>query len=143
MEAEGHTLGNFGLVWGWRVISPEFPFQEGSPYGDREWDKVIIMMTDGVNTMHPYYSAYGPTYTHNVDPGDLNEKMEDVCHNIKQEDILLYTITFESGVDENTKDYFRNCASSPDKYHDAPSQEDLITVFEQISRELSNLHISK
>lgn len=143
MGANGNTLGNYGLVWGWRVISPEFPFEEGADYDSRQWDKVIIMMTDGINTMHHYYSAYGQTSQHNISAGDLDTKMEEVCENIKDENITIYTVTFASGVNENTKDYFRNCASSPDKYHDAPTQDDLVTVFEQISRELSNLYISK
>lgn len=143
MEADGWTLGNYGLVWGWRLISPEFPFQEGAEYDDQEWSKVVIMMTDGINTMHQHYTAYGRTSSHDIRPDDLNNRMEDVCDAMKLEDITIYTVTFESGVNENTKDYFRRCASTEDKYHDAPSQDDLVRVFEQISRELSNIHLSR
>lgn len=143
MIADGWTLGNFGLVWGLRVISPEYPFQEGADWDDREWKKVVIMMTDGVNTMHQYYTAYGPTSSHHIDPDDLNDRMEDVCENMRDKEISVYAITFYSGVDNETKDYFRRCATTPDQYFDAPTQSQLISVFEQISRELSNLHISR
>lgn len=143
MVADGWTLGNFGLVWGLRVISPEYPFQEGADWDDREWEKVVIMMTDGVNTMHQYYTAYGPTASHDISPDDLNDRMEDVCENMRNNEISVYAITFYSGVDNDTKDYFRRCATTPDQYFDAPTQTQLITVFEQISRELSNLHISR
>ncbi len=141
MTANGYTLGNYGMVWGWRVISPEEPFTEGSEYDDNEWDKVVLMMTDGINTMNSYYTAYGLTNEHDIDAGDLDDRLEETCENMKEEGILLYTITFDSGVNEATKELFRNCASRISNYHDAPTQEDLENVFEQIARELSNLHI--
>jgi Flp pilus assembly protein TadG len=143
MTASGSTLGNLGMVWGWRVISPEEPFIEGAEYDDEQWDKVILMMTDGVNTMSNVYSAYGRTNEHNVDAGDLDDRMVETCDNIKAAGILVYTVTFDEGVDQDTKDLYEDCASSAANYHDAPTQEDLEDVFEQIARELSNLHIKQ
>jgi len=141
MQASGHTLGNYGMVWGYRVVSPGYPFQEGAEWDSLFWKKAIVMMTDGVNTMHPNYSAYGRTVDHNVRPTQLNERFAEVCDNLKEEGVTIYTVTFTSGVSEATKDFYRDCASSNANYHDAPTQDDLINVFESISRELSNLHI--
>jgi hypothetical protein len=31
LTAAGNTYGNVGMVWGWRVISPDPPFTEGTP----------------------------------------------------------------------------------------------------------------
>jgi Flp pilus assembly protein TadG len=143
MNARGHTLGNYGMVWGWRIISPDFPFEEGAPYDDPLWRKAVIMMTDGQNTMHPYYSAYGPTQDHSINASDLNYKFEDVCEAMKDDGIIIYTVTFTSSINETTKDYYRDCATDVTKYYDAPSQADLIEAFEAISRELSNLYIKK
>jgi Flp pilus assembly protein TadG len=143
MQADGATLGNLGMVWGWRVISPEYPFTEGATYDDEQWDKVVLMMTDGVNTMSNVYSAYGRSNEHNVDAGDLDDRFAEVCEAMKDENILIYTVTFDDGVDEDTKDLFRDCASTPANWHDAPSQADLEDVFETIARELSNLHIKQ
>ena len=141
MQASGHTLGNFGMTWGYRVVSPGYPFEEGAEWDSQYWRKAIVMMTDGVNTMHPTYSAYERTSDHNVRPDDLNDRFAEVCDNLKEQDVLIYTITFTSGVSEATKDFYRDCATSLDNYHDAPTQDDLIKVFESISRNLSNLHI--
>jgi len=143
MQADGHTLGNYGMVWGGRVISPEYPFEEGASWGNEYYRKAVVMMTDGVNTMHPHYSAYGRTQDHNIDPGDLNDRFAEVCEDLKSRNVIIYTVTFESGVNESTKDFYRECATSEDYYHDAPTQNDLVSVFETISRELSNLHISE
>ena len=143
MTASGSTLGNLGMVWGWRVISPEEPFTEGAEYDDNEWDKVILMMTDGVNTMSSTYSAYGRSNEHDVDANDLDDGLAAVCENVKAAGILVYAVTFDDGVDEDTKDLYRECANSIANYHDAPTQDDLEDVFEQIARELSKLHIKE
>ncbi len=143
MQANGHTYGNYGMVWGYRVLSPEFPFEEAVPWENQYWRKAIVMMTDGQNTMHSYYSAYGPTKDHNLGPSDLNNRFADVCENLKEQGVIIYTVTFYSGVNESTKDFYRECATAEDYYYDAPNQEDLIDVFEQIGRELSNLHIKE
>jgi Flp pilus assembly protein TadG len=142
MTASGNTHGNFGMVWGYRVLSQGFPFREGVEWDNQYWRKAIVMMTDGVNTVHSYYSAYGPTQDNDITTYKLNERFADVCENIKSDGALVYTVTFTSGVSESTKDYYRECATSEDYYYDAPSQDDLIAVFEKISRELSNLHIT-
>lgn len=141
MNANGNTLGNYGMVWGWRLISPEFPFEEGAPWTDDKWRKAVLMMTDGQNTIGNYYSAYGSDRDHDISSYDLNEKFEDVCENMKNEGIIIYTVTFTGSINETTKDYYRQCATDTTKYYDAPSQEDLIEAFEAISRELSNLYV--
>ena len=143
MNASGATLGNFGMAWGYRVISPEEPFTEGASYDDNQWDKVVLIMTDGVNTMSNVYSAYGRSNEHNIDADDLDERFTETCNNMKADNILIYAVTFDSGVDDDTKDLFRDCATTPSNYHDAPTQEDLEDVFEQIARELSNLYIKQ
>lgn len=141
MSADGYTLGNYGMVWGWRTISPEAPFTEGAAYDDERWRKAVIMMTDGNNTMHWAYTAYGKSWDNSISPTTLNNRFADICENMKDEGIMIYTVTFTSGISEGTKNYYRECATDETKYYDAPSQDDLVEVFENISRELSNLHI--
>ncbi|MGH1457125.1 MAG: pilus assembly protein TadG-related protein [Alphaproteobacteria bacterium] len=141
MVASGYTYGNYGMVWGGRVLSEDFPFEEGVEWGNQYWRKAIVMMTDGDNTMHNKYSAYGPTQDHNIDVGDLNTRFGEVCDDLKEKGVLIYTVTFYSNISDSTKDYYRDCATAESYYYDAPNQSDLIEAFETISRELSNLHI--
>ncbi len=143
MTASGATLGNIGMVWGWRVISPEEPFTEGAEYDSNQWDKVVLVMTDGINTMSDVYSAYGRSKDHSIDANDLDDRFSEICEAMKDEGILIYTVTFDDGVDDDTKDLYRDCATTPANYNDAPSQDDLEAVFEKIARELSNLRIKQ
>lgn len=154
----GGTLGNVGMAWGWRVLSPEAPFTQGAAYDDAQWRKAVVMMTDGDNLIWRYnvsgnlydsdYSAYDRidenvlgTTNRNVAKGVVNDRLAEVCTAMKDEGIEVYTITFTSRIGNDTKEIYRQCASDVSKYYDAPSQNDLISAFEQISKELSNLHI--
>ena len=51
-----------GIAWGWRSISSTAPFTEGTVESNRSVDKVIIVLTDGVNT---YGSVSGTDYAGN------------------------------------------------------------------------------
>lgn len=143
LAVAGNTYGNVGMAWGWRVISPTAPFTQGVEYDDPDWSKVVIMMTDGDNTMHGTYSVYGRTSSHNIDANDLDDRFAEICQNMKDDGLTIYTITFQSGINNATRQIFRQCASSPDYYFNAPSNADLITAFERIANQLSQLHLSK
>lgn len=141
LQATGNTYINVGLVWGWRVISPSYPFTEGAAYDDVDWSKTIILMTDGDNVPYNQYSAYG-SYP-GLSAGNLNSKVTSVCNNVKAAGVTLYTITFQSGISNSTRTLFRNCATKEEFYFDAPSNQDLVDVFENIANQLSQLHIVK
>lgn len=140
---DGYTHGNLGMVWGYRVISPEEPFTEGAPWDDGEWKKAVLMMTDGNNTMNSHYTAYGPYLWHSIGVSDLNERFAETCEAMKDRGITVYTVTFTSNLSSSTKNYYKNCATDESKYFDAPGQEDLVSAFETISRELSNIHLKE
>lgn len=141
--ADGNTLSNVGMVWGYRLLSPEAPFKEGVAWNTPEWRKIAILMTDGDNNNGEVYNAYGPYNTLKVTDDMLDSKLATTCTNMKNAGITVYTVTFTSGIGAATKNIFKNCASSADKWYDAPTQAALTSAFEQIARELSNIHISK
>jgi Flp pilus assembly protein TadG len=86
LASGGNTNIPEGLAWGWRAISPGEPFTkvagvgtigEGTiaNYNDRQWNKVIVLMTDGDNTTSNGYSYVGSKYNANgfaLDPAGYN-----------------------------------------------------------------------
>ena len=108
-----------------------------------EWRKIAILMTDGDNNNGEIYNAYGPYNTLKVTDTMLDSKLTTTCNNMKDSGITVYTVTFTSGINTATKNIFKNCASSADKWYDAPTQAALTKAFEQIARELSNIHITE
>jgi len=145
LPASGNTYSHIGMVWGWRVVSPDFPFTEGSEYGNQKWVKTVILMTDGDNTVDNYYSGEGKKGDVGVSATTTqqNQKLAAVCQSMKDAGVRIYTVTFQSGINETTKSYYRNCATSTSMYYDAPSDADLIEVFEKIADQLSQLHVAK
>ncbi len=143
LVAEGNTYINIGLVWGWRLISQMSPFQEGVSSSNEDWQKAIILMTDGVNEPHSYYSAYGLSSGSGITATVLNNRLLNVCDDLREEKIIVYTITFESGVSQATKNLFAECATTPAMAYNAPTGAELQQVYQKIARELSNMHLSK
>ncbi|MCB1539586.1 MAG: VWA domain-containing protein [Rhodoblastus sp.] len=47
----GGTIISEGLMWAWRTLSPNAPYKDGKAYGTAGVDKVIVLMTDGVNEL--------------------------------------------------------------------------------------------
>lgn len=143
MVPDGNTLGNIGMAWGYRMISPQAPFEEGQAFNDPFWKKAVVMMTDGDNTLNGTYSSYWFRNRNNavLNVNQLNQRFEETCTALKEQGVTVYTVTFTSNINDTTKGFYERCASNPAQHFDAPTQEDLIDVFERISRELSNLHI--
>ncbi|MCK0068191.1 TadE/TadG family type IV pilus assembly protein [Kordiimonas laminariae] len=160
----GGTATPTGLAWGWRVISPRW---QGLWGGDTPsnlplahdaafMDKVIVILTDGKNEFISRisqlggsdYTAYGTIQ----DMGhssiydardDVDDRFDEICTNIKDDDILIYGITFGSTPDSSTRSAFEACATNPGFYFHAPNNDELQDVFDKIGRQLSNLRLSK
>lgn len=146
MEARGNTYGSTGMVWGYRMITPSFPFEEAVEFENTGYRKVVVMMTDGNNVRHSTYSAYGRTSETSVDTnGEIDDRLEDTCTNMDVVDnITIYTITFEAssgGISDSTRELYENCAANGGRHEHVTSSEELIEVFRDIAQELSNLRI--
>lgn len=154
MEANGFTHINIGAVWGWRVISPAEPFTQGRPYGDPEFNKAVVVMTDGENAIQSTsgtYGAYGEPDDHSSTLGtsssgakvtELNARTLEVCTAMKALGIIVYTITFQVG-SNSARNLMRDCATDAGKYFDSPSNAELERSFRAIGAQLSNLRIGR
>ncbi len=158
----GGTMANVGLVWGWRALSPAWRGLWREPsgaaidtlpldYDTLYIDKVIVLMTDGAN------GWYQKDYTAYRFPGDdmlggdsIDQRMLNACSALKEEGIVLFTITF-GGVNGDTRKLYGDCASSPEqnpnypgpKYFDAPTGADLDAAFNDIAGQLTELRLTQ
>jgi len=156
MEALGGTNITEGLVWGWRTLSPGEPFTQGLPYNEVSNRKVMILLTDGSNDWSDqsnhnksYYAPYGyithgrlgiTSGTKSQIVAKMNERLQEACTNVRNQNIRLYTITFGS-LDATTKDLMRNCATAPSLYFHAPSTSEIEATFEAIASDINNMRI--
>ncbi|MCB1542756.1 MAG: VWA domain-containing protein [Methylobacteriaceae bacterium] len=115
----GGTIISEGLMWAWRTLSPRAPYADGAAYGTPGVEKVIVLMTDGVNELIDNgnnaaalttknvsdYSAYGylgDTRLWNANAvtnyAAFNTLMDNrllaACRNAKAAGVKIYTVTF-------------------------------------------------
>ncbi|MEQ9330339.1 pilus assembly protein TadG-related protein [Thalassobaculum sp.] len=166
----GGTLGNLGLVWGWRTISPRWTGLWGdgelaslpTTYDNPLIDKIVVMMTDGENQFYDWPShqpnnGVGPSGSdktaygrmHEFMPGasrsqaraEIDRRFAATCQDMKDLGIELFTITFGSAPDSGTQALYRSCATDGDHYFHSPTNEMLATAFRSIGQKLSSLRL--
>jgi Flp pilus assembly protein TadG len=155
MVTTGNTHINIGASWGWRVLSPTAPYTEGADYSAPDWQKAMVLMTDGTNTIPSNNTWHGSSYTAfnylirnqlgttnaGIAEQRLDERTELVCSRIKEAGIRVYSILLMEDA-PSSQNLMRNCATDPSLYFDSPTAADLQPVFQAIANDLSNLRIS-
>jgi Flp pilus assembly protein TadG len=160
LASNGNTVLPTGMVWGWRMLSPKWRGVWGGTmdahslpldYHEQLSQKAVIFMTDGKNEIDTRYGPFGPLAAGNMGTTDeatantvkLREKTLAICNSLKENGVLVYTITFGAGSDPATKTMLKTCASEEDFFFDSPSKEALKAAFRAIGDSLSKLRVSK
>ena len=157
MYPEGGTFIPGGLEWGARILSPFDPFSEGATYDDtkeRKLRKVIVLMTDGINTCSQDGSDQGYVRCNSgniVDMDGLNS-MERICNKLKETNpdtgmryAEIITVGFDlSFLDPASRDLveekLQGCATLG--YYSAESSN-IADVFGRIGAKLAKLHLTE
>ncbi len=157
MQAKGGTNILEGVMWGWRVLSPEPPFTEARAWNDPENDKFLIVMSDGENwhqsranhnksSYHSFgYAAnkrLGETYTSSALVAQMNTKTAAACQNAKAAGLKVYTVAFRLDAGSAAREMLAACASSATQAYVASDGQTLIQAFESIGREIARLRVA-
>lgn len=141
MIATGETYIPSGLVWGWRTLSKEAPFEEALGYGEtvngETARKFMVLMTDGKNTLSPSYPSHTGTDTALADKITL-----ELCQNIKAKGIEVYTVAFDVP-DAGAKQVLQECASASNKFFDAADGTELDDAFRRIAQDFTPLRLTR
>lgn len=114
MNPAGMTNVTIGMMWGWHALSPTEPFTQGQV--DRpDVDKVMILLTDGLNTANRF----------TTNPGQIDSRTAAVCDNIKKAKIKLFTVR----VIEGNQGLLQGCASASNMFYDVQVASQLTSVF--------------
>jgi Flp pilus assembly protein TadG len=169
----GGTAIKHGMAWGWRTLSPRWAgLWDGDPakplaYDAPLMDKAMIVLTDGEQVcwnrknfhgtdpgdytshgrhawgrLHSNYNAGSPITSTSGCEGELDNRLVTLCSNVKATGIKVYTIMVEV-VSGSLETMFRNCATKPEWFFEAPSSSDLQDIFETIANDLAQLRIAE
>ncbi len=131
MKPVGMTNQTIGLQWGFQSLTAA-PFTIPAKNANYKYSEVIIMLTDGLNTEN----RFGDN-TATMDARTLS-----ACSNIKSAGITLYTVQVNTTGDP-TQNFLKTCASSPDKFVELKSANQMVATFNAIGTSLSNLRIAQ
>jgi Flp pilus assembly protein TadG len=155
LTASGSTAGHLGTAWAWYLISPEFDdifTGDSAPaaYDAPNTMKVVVIMTDGEynrqycnGVVTTAITCSAPDGTTGTMSGPFGQA-EDLCYNMKSEDVIVYTVGFNLDADGDAADVLEGCASEPKSAHFklANDAEGLDAAFREIGEDISTLRLS-
>ena len=154
LNADGNTNIPIGMSWGWNTLTPFAPFSDGVAYGTPKHKKIIVLMTDGANTLSQRDTPHDGTYAgagyiwqgrvlkanntplqqgaSNAERTEaLDSRLAKICTNMKAK------------VDEGTSELLQTCATGEDYFYDVSNSSTLTQVFQSIAGQIAALHLSR
>jgi Mg-chelatase subunit ChlD len=140
LTPSGETYMPEGIIWGTRVLTKQAPFTEAKTKGKggRDIRRVLVLMTDGMNTLSP-----NGIYHTDTDTAKADLYTAEACDEAKAQKLEVFTITFGTAVPAYVKTMLETCASEPKYFFNAKSSADLKSAFDAISAEMLNVRLSQ
>jgi Flp pilus assembly protein TadG len=154
LTAEGNTYHDIGLIWGARLISPTGLFAADND-NRSNIQRHVVFMTDGDTVTNTQgYGAYGVEWwdrrrtatgsapTTGLLDQQVNNRFRAMCSYMKNEmGVTLWVVAFGAGVSGTAQTNLQACAS-PGKYYSASNSAALISTFQGIAAEISDLRLT-
>ncbi len=119
-----------GAEFGYHLLSPNAPFDEGASYSDTTTQKIMVLLTDGKQTE----PAFGPG-PRDVAQGE--ENLKTICEKAKASGITVMSIAYNID-DAATVDRLRNCTTDPAKdFFSVEEGENIAKAFDAIKQQIT------
>jgi Flp pilus assembly protein TadG len=128
MRPSGYTNITIGVAWGFAALSQGEPFTQAEPFGTHNLTKYMVVLTDGDNTRNRFTS----------EPREIDARTRQACRAVKREGVTVFTIR----VVEGNRSLLRECASTPDRYHEVSTASEIQPVFRRILNEIKGIRIA-
>lgn len=131
MTPGGNTNQAIGLALGWQSLVGGGPFTAPAMDPNFQYNQVIILLTDGLNTQDRWYT----------DQASIDARQQLTCNNLRTAGITLYTVQVNTGGDP-TSTLLQNCATDPSKFFLLTSATEIVTTFNAIGTNISKLRVA-
>ena len=131
MTPGGNTNQAIGLALGWQSLVGGGPFTAPAMDPNYQYNQVIILLTDGLNTQDRWYT----------DQASIDARQQLTCNNIRTAGITLYTVQVNTDGDP-TSTLLQNCATDPSKFFLLTSASQIVTTFNAIGTNISKLRVA-
>lgn len=149
MQPTGGTNQAIGLSLAWQSLLVGGPFNTPAEDANTTYNRVIILLSDGLNTEDRWPEYGNGSSQASGSPIDARQAL--LCSNLKaatdskgQKMYTIFTIQVNtSSPADPTSTVLQNCASSPDKFFMLTSSSQIVTTFNTIGTTLSKLRVSQ
>jgi Flp pilus assembly protein TadG len=138
MTAQGSTNQTVGLAWGWQALTDGNPLNAGTLPGDTH--EIIILLSDGFNTQDRWY---GNGIDQSTGTNSVDDRMNRICTNVHSANITVYTVFVDLAGTQGSSTVLQNCASDSSKYFDLTTSGSIITTFNQIATQITQLRVAQ
>jgi hypothetical protein len=135
MEAVGATNQTVGLFWGWMTQNQGVPYSATALPANTQ--RIMILLSDGLNTQDRWYGD-GSNQSSQVDG-----RMALACTNAKTFGFTIYTVFVDLNGTQGNSTVLQNCASDSTKYFDLTSADQIVSTFNAIGEQITNLRVSQ
>jgi len=97
-----------------------------------QYQQVIILLTDGLNTEDRWYTK----------ESSIDARQQMTCNNVKAAGFTVYTVQVNTGGDP-TSTLLQNCASDAGKFFLLKSSDQIVMTFNTIGTALTKLRIAQ
>ena len=135
MTPSGATNQPIGLVWAWHSLSSTWPLSVPAKTAGVVYTDVIILMSDGLNTMDQWYGdGYNPS-------PQVDARQAILCANIKAAGVKIYTIQVNTDGDPESA-ILKSCASDG-QFYSTTTASGIASAFDSIGASLTKLRVAK
>ena len=132
MSPDGNTNQAIGLALGWMSLVGGGPFTVPVKPAGYTYHNIIVLFTDGLNTEDRWYT----------DAPSIDARQRLTCQNAKAAGITIYTVQISTDGTGQSQ-LLQDCATDPTKFFFLTSASQLVTTFNQIGTNLTNLRIAR
>jgi Flp pilus assembly protein TadG len=136
MSPGGATNQTIGLQWGWLSLLQQSPLNAPSEDSTKQYQHIIILFTDGLNTGDRWYGDYSSQSS------QVDARMTALCTNIKATGVQIYTVQIDTdGAGQSA--VLPACASSTNNFFMLTQPSQIATAFAQIGTDIAKLRVAR
>ncbi len=141
MTPFGATNQAIGVAQGWQTITTGSPY--GAPALPANTSRYIILLSDGLNTMDRWWGDGSNEGT--AADGNIDAREESTCDAAKADGVIIYSIYVNVGNAGGAGNSapLSYCASDPTKYYALTTTNAVVTTFNQIAQQITNVRVVK
>lgn len=137
MTPGGSTNQAIGLAHGWQMLTPGNPYN--TPAVPANTARYIILLSDGLNTQN---RLWGDGFTEGTtQDGYIDDREKAICDAAKADGVIIYTIFLDINGTHGNSAPLQYCATDSTKYFDLTSTSSVVSTFNQIAQQITNVRV--